>query len=314
MDSDRVRAIAQRGSRAAILRAGESERVARVVSRHGMRLGADRFVPAETLEELVPVFRRLNAAGMRGVTGLFDDHALAPADVARHAAEYGRQIDRLADEGLDANVGLKLTHLGVHFDAELMHDTVAQLLARADVRGMFLRIDMEESTAVDATLDLYRRLRAEGVGNVGVVLQSYLLRAERDLEALLELEPSVRLVKGAYLEPAAVAHQDKALVDAAYVRLLERALGNARFTAIATHDEAIVARARELIAWRSVPADRYEFQMLYGIATGLQRRVVAAGHPLRIAAPYGPTWFAYLMRRLAERPANLTFFLRNALR
>ena len=308
------RSGAERAARAGILRAAESDWVGKVVSRYGMRLGARRFVPAEDLDEMVAVMRELNAAGMRGVTGLFDDHARTEADVARHEAEYGRQIDRLAAEGLEANVALKLTHLGIHVSDELMFGSARRLLERAAARGMRLRFDMEESALVPQTLQLYRRLRGEGVDNVGVVLQTYLRRSEQDLADLLPLGLNVRLVKGAYLEPAAVAYPDKRDVDAAYVRMLERCLAEAEHTAIATHDSRIVDVARARIAAERVAPERYEFQMLYGIALPLQREVVGASYPLRIAAPYGPTWFTYLMRRLAERPANLGFFVRNAVR
>jgi proline dehydrogenase len=302
----------ERAARKAILRAAESRRVARFMTRYGMRLGARRFVPAEHLEEIVEAFRDLNAAGMRGVTGLFDDHGGSTADVARHEAEYARQIDRLAAARLDANVALKLTHLGVSFDEELMYDVTRRLLQRAGTYGMRLRIDMEESSLVPSTLALYRRLRASGVDNVGIVLQSYLRRSEQDLEDLLGLGLNVRLVKGAYLEPATVAYPDKRDVDAAYVRMLDRCLAQAEFTAIATHDEAIVRHAAARIERCGIAPDRYEFQVLYGIATPLHRRIVSDGHPLRVAAPYGPTWFSYLMRRLAERPANLAFFIKGA--
>jgi proline dehydrogenase len=303
----------ERLARDAILTAAESARLNRLVSRYGMRLGARRFVPAERLEEIVPVFRELNEMGMRGVTGLFDDPAHSPGDTARLEDEYARQIECLAVERLDANVGLKLTHLGIHVNRELMFQTTRRLLERARSHGMRLRIDMEESELAPATLALYRRLRDEGVDNVGVVLQSYLRRSEQDLEDLLPLGLNVRLVKGAYLESPAVAYPRKLDVDAAYVRMLERCLREADYTAIATHDEKIVAHAQALIEHHRFPPDRFEFQMLYGIAPALQRRVVADGYPLRIAAPYGPTWFTYLMRRLAERPANLSFFLKNAL-
>ena len=309
----RVTGFGHQVARSAILRAAESPRVNQLVSRHGMRLGARRFVPAETLDEIVPIFRDLNAKGARAVTGLFDDYALTPAQLAAHEGEYARQIARLADEGLDANVGLKLTHLGVYFDRELMFDSTARLLDLARDRGMRLRIDMEESEVLDATLDLYRRLRESGRDNVGVVLQSYLRRSMDDLERLLPLGLSVRLVKGAYLEPARIAFQHKAEIDAAYVALLERALPEAEFTAVATHDPAMIRAALDIIEREAIPPDRFEFQMLYGIALAEQRKILAAGLPLRLAAPYGPTWFTYLMRRLAERPANLTFFVRGAL-
>jgi proline dehydrogenase len=308
------RRVAQRGSRAAILRAARSERLARVVARHGMRLGARRFVPAESLDEIVEVFRVLNAAGMRGATGLFDDSAYTTETVARHEREYAAQIVRLLDERLDANVALKLTHLGIYFDVDLMFDATRRLAELAASRSMRLRIDMEESRIVPATLALHERLRDAGVDNVGLVLQSYLRRSEQDLEELLPTGVNVRLVKGAYLEPAEVAYQDKRDVDAAYARMLRRSLAGARFTAIATHDETLIEHAKELIDKLRVPIERYEFQMLHGIATGLQGRLVREGYPLRIAAPYGPTWFPFLMRRLAERPANVGFLLRNAIR
>jgi len=278
-----------------------------------MQLGARRFVPAESLDEIVPIFEELNARGARAVTGLFDDYALDADGLQTHEQEYARQIVRLADQGLVANVGLKLTHLGVRFDHEAMFESTARLLDLAAERSMLLRIDMEESEIVDATLDLYRRLRAGGRDNVGIVLQSYLHRSEQDLAGLLAGGLNVRLVKGAYLEPLEIAFQHKADVDDAYLRMLARALRDAQFTAIATHDPEIIRRAQQLIERHRVPLDRFEFQMLYGIASGQQRSLLAAGLPLRIAAPYGPTWFTYLMRRLAERPANLTFFLRGAM-
>ena len=296
-------------ARTAILRAADSPRVNRLVSRHGMRLGARNFVPAESLEEIIPIFRDLNAKGIRAVTGLFDDYALTPEEIAKHEAEYARQITRLTDAALDANVALKVTHLGVKFDHELMYESVARLL---DL-GMRLRLDMEESATVDATLALYERLKHSGCNHIGIVLQTYLHRSPADLERLLALGLNVRLVKGAYLEPPELAHQDKAAIDAAYVAMLERSLADAEFTAIATHDPAIIDAARGIIEREQIPHDRFEFQMLYGISLAEQRRVLAAGYPLRLAAPYGPTWFTYLMRRLAERPANLTFFVRGAL-
>lgn len=307
-----TRALAGLGhsvARTAILRAADSPRVNRIVTRHGMRLGARHFVPAESLEEIVPIFRDLNARGIRAVTGLFDDYAFTPAQVAEHEAEYARQITRLTAEGLDANVALKVTHLGVRFDHGLMYASVARLL---DL-GMRLRLDMEESATVDATLGLYERLKRGGRDHIGIVLQAYLHRSPADLERLLPLGLNVRIVKGAYLEPPRLAHQDKRAIDAAYVALLERALPHAEFTAIATHDPAMIDAARAIVARERIPQERFEFQMLYGIALAEQRRVLAAGYPLRLAAPYGPTWFTYLMRRLAERPANLSFFLRGAL-
>ena len=307
--------LAHRVARGAILRAAESPRVNRFVTRHGMRLGARRYVPAETLDEIVPIFRDLNARGARAATGPLRRLRAARPPTSRATRPSTRaRSTRLAAEGLDANTALKLTHLGVYFDPELMFASIARLLDAAAQRGMRLRIDMEESALVDATLALYRRLRASGRDNVGIVLQSYLHRSPDDLEALLALGLNVRIVKGAYLEPAAARATRTSADDRRRLRaLLERALPHAAFTAIATHDPAMIAAARAIIEREQIPRDRYEFQMIYGIGMAEQRRVLAAGLPLRVVIPYGPTWFGYLMRRLAERPANLTFFLRGAL-
>jgi proline dehydrogenase len=178
----------------------------------------------------------------------------------------------------------------------------------------FIRIDMEASAYVEATLAIYRRLRAAGHDNVGAVLQSYLYRAAADLEALLPLRPNLRLVKGAYLEPASVAYQAKADVDTAYVRLLERSLEGGAYTCVATHDERLIEHAIAFTEREGIARDRFEFQMLYGVRPKLQLDLAARGFKVLVATPFGPEWFPYLMRRLAERPANLAFLLRNLVR
>ena len=215
-------------------------------------------------------------------------------------------IERIAAEGLRANVALKLTHLGLEIDEQLAYANMERLLAQ----GQFIRIDMEQSQFVDATLRIFRRLREAGRDNVGTVLQAYLYRTPDDLEALLDLQPNLRLVKGAYLEPPGIAYPKKADVDAAYARLLERMLEAGGYTAIATHDETLIDRAIAL----EPPRDRFEFQMLYGVRPQLQLDLVARGYTVLVATPYGPEWYPYLMRRLGERPANLLFLLKNTLR
>ena len=285
----------------------------RFVSRHGMRLGARQFVPAETLDEIVPIFRELNAQGARAVTGLFDDYALTPEQVARHEREYARQIVRLADEGLDANVGLKLTHLGVRFDHELMFESVARLLDLASERGMRLRIDMEESAIVDATLDLYRRLRRAAATTSASCCRATCTAPRTTSTACCARASTCGSSRAPTSSPRRSPTSTRPTIDGAYVALLERSLPHAEFTAIATHDPTMIRAALAIIEREAIPPGRFEFQMLYGIALAEQRRILAAGLPLRVAAPYGPTWFEYLMRRLAERPANLTFFVRGAL-
>ena len=279
-----------------------------------MRLGAGRFVAGETLDECVAVLRRLNDQGLYANTTLLGEGVLEPTATEAVVSAYRTIIDRIADEQLRANVALKLTHLGLDISEELAHDNLRALVERATERDGFVRIDMEQSQYVDATLRIFRRVREGGLDRVGTVLQSYLYRTPADLEALLPLAPNLRLVKGAYLEPESVAYPQKHDVDAAYVSLLERMLAEAGHTAVATHDSALIQHTIRYAADNGIGKDRFEFQMLYGVRPQLQLDLVRRGYKVLVATPYGPEWYPYLMRRLGERPANLLFFLRNTLR
>jgi proline dehydrogenase len=300
--------------RTAILHAADSNRLQRVVQRHGMRLGAGRFVAGETLDECVAALGRLNEQGLHANTTLLGEATPDATGAAAVTRAYEEVLDRLVAEQLRANVALKLTHLGVEVDEELAYANVERLVARAERLGTFVRIDMEQSSLVDVTLRVYERLRAEGHEAVGTVLQSYLYRSADDLERLLPLRPNLRIVKGAYLEPPDVAYPDKADVDRAYVRLVERALEAGAYVAVATHDEAVIDAVLRSAERSGVGRDRFELQMLYGVRPGLQRTLAADGYKVLVATPYGPDWYPYLMRRLAERPANVAFFVRNAIR
>jgi proline dehydrogenase len=300
--------------RTAILRAANSARIQRVVQRYGMRLGAGRFVAGETLDQCVGVLRRLNEAGLHANTTLLGETIPDEAGAAAATSAYETILDRLADEKLDANVALKLTHLGLSFDEETAYANVEHLVDHAARVGNFVRIDMEQSAVLDATLRTFRRLRESGRTNVGTVLQAYLYRSPDDLERLLPLQPNLRIVKGAYLEPASIAYPQKKEVDAAFVRLVERGLQGGAYIAVATHDVAIISHVQAFTAREEIPRDRFEFQMLYGVRSALQRRIAAQGYKMLVATPFGPDWYPYLMRRLAERPANLLFFLRNLVR
>ena len=279
-----------------------------------MRLGASRFVAGETLDECIAVLRRLNDQGLYANTTLLGEGVLEPTATEAVVSAYRTIIDRIADEQLRANVALKLTHLGLDISEELAHDNLRALVERATERDGFIRIDMEQSQYVDATLRIFRRVREAGLDRVGTVLQSYLYRTPVDLEALLPLAPNLRLVKGAYLEPESVAYPQKHDVDAAYVSLLERMLAEAAHTAVATHDSALIQHTIRYAADNGIGKDRFEFQMLYGVRPQLQLDLVRRGYKVLVATPYGPEWYPYLMRRLGERPANLLFFLRNTLR
>ncbi|HET7568211.1 MAG TPA: proline dehydrogenase family protein [Gaiellaceae bacterium] len=300
--------------RGLILAAAENPTLHRFVQRHGFRLGAARFVAGRSLDEAVPVLRRLNESGLLTNTTLLGEGVRDEAETRAVVAAYRGLLDRIRAEGLRTNVALKLTHLGLSIDEELARRNLAELVEHAATVGNFVRVDMEESAHVEATLRIYRSLRASGHENVGAVLQSYLYRSEDDLASLLPLAPNLRLVKGAYLEPADVAYPQKRDVDAAYVRLLETSLRGAGFTAIATHDEAIVEHAIAFARDHGIGNDRFQFQMLYGVRPRLQLALAQRGYDVLVATPYGPDWYRYLMRRLAERPANLLFLLRNLVR
>lgn len=296
--------------RAAILAAAESPRIQRLVRRYGMRLGAARFVAGETLDEAVVVLHRLQDRGLRTNTTLLGED-VRDAGATRAVVEaYEQVLERIAHERLWTYVALKLSHLGLLLDEELAYANVERIVRRAGELGNFVRLDMESSPLVDPTLRVYRRLRAAGHDNVGTVLQAYLYRTEQDLEQLLPLRPNLRIVKGAYRESPAVAYPRKADVDAAYRRLVERMVAAGCFVAVATHDERLIEFALGLGAGN----EAMEIQMLYGVRPQLQLDLVRRGRRVLVATPYGPDWYPYLMRRLAERPANLLFFLRNALR
>ena len=309
-----LRATVSTLPRSAILHAAESSRLQRLVQSHGKRVGAARFVAGETLDSCVAVLRKLNEAGLHANTTLLGEAIPDAEGAAAVTAEYETIIERLVAERLKANVALKLTHLGLSFDEELAFANVERLVARAGELGTFLRIDMEQSEYVEVTLRIYERLRDAGHDAVGTVLQSYLYRTLDDLERLLPRAPNLRIVKGAYLEPESIAYPEKADVDRKYVDLVERGLRGGAYIAVATHDETIIRSVQAFAAREDIPRDRFEFQMLYGVRPGLQRSIAAEGYKVLVASPFGPDWYPYLMRRLAERPANVGFFLKNLVR
>jgi proline dehydrogenase len=297
--------------RRAILAAATHRAPRAFMNRYGMRLGAARFVAGETLDQCLDVLAGLNADGLHANTTLLGEDVESRAETEQVVAEFTTVLDRMAERQLKANLAVKLTHLGLLIDEELAHRNIAALVDHAAERGNFVRIDMEHSGVVDATLRIYRRLREDGRSNVGCVLQAYLYRTPEDLDALLPLAPNLRLVKGAYLEPAEIAFPKKDDVDAAYVRLLEQALQGGAYLAVATHDESLIDHTIRFTERNGIGRDRFEFQMLYGVRPQLQRDLAARGFKVLVATPYGPEWYPYLMRRLAERPANLLFLLRN---
>jgi proline dehydrogenase len=301
----------ERALRSAILAAADSPTVRGVVRRYGMQLGAARFVAGETLDECVPVLRRLADQGLHSNTTLLGEGVQDGGEATAVAAEYERVVERLAAERLPTNVALKLTHLGLDLDEDLAYANVERVVDAAARVGSFIRIDMEQSRYVDPTLRTYRRLRESGRDNVGTVLQAYLYRTEDDLQALLPLQPNLRIVKGAYLERPEIAYPHKRDVDSAYVRLVATALLRGAYPSVATHDERLIEGTIAFAERHGIGRDRFELQLLYGVRPQLQLALVRRGFKVLVATPYGPEWYPYLMRRLAERPANLLFFARS---
>lgn len=298
--------------RAAILAAADNAFVRSAVNRYGMQLGAKRFVAGETADEFLKVARELNAQGFAVACGVLGEGVRSANEATGAAEQYCALLRTFAAGRIDANVAFKLTHVGLDIDPELAYDNAALIAQTARDTGNTMRLDMEQSRYVDATLAIHRRLR-QHFGCVGFVLQAYLRRSMDDLQSALPLQPNLRIVKGAYLEPPELAYPRKRDVDDEYVRLAKTSLTNPGYTAIATHDARIIDELITFAEARRLPKrGRFEFQMLYGIAGDLAHSLVQRGYRVRLAVPFGGYWFPYLMRRLAERPANLAFFLKGA--
>jgi proline dehydrogenase len=300
--------------RTILLRLADSKRLARfVVSNSLTRRMSHRFVAGESLDEAIDAARALNTAG-RQVSLDYLGESVRSESEAREAGQTAvATFDRIAAEKLDANVSVKLTQFGLDLSAELCEKLMREVVQSAESRGNFVRMDMEGSVYTQRTIDMCKRLRASSSA-VGVVLQSYLYRTEQDARELLGIGCRLRLCKGAYSEPAAVAYPEKKDVDANYVKVMQLLLPSGVYCGIATHDPKMIAEAKNFAKKNAIGLDQFEFQMLYGIRTDLQEKLVRSGYRLRVYLPYGQDWFPYFMRRLAERPANIWFLLRNALR
>ncbi len=302
--------------RAGLLWLSEQPRIFRFVRGNGLaRRFASRFVAGETVDDAVAALGRLNAAGISATLDLLGESVRDAAEASAARDVYLTLLDRIAAARADGNVSVKLTQMGLDIDETLCVEHLSAIVARAQRYGCFVRIDMEQSAYTERTLALFTRRFHPQFGNaVGVVLQSYLRRTERDVEAMIALGARVRLCKGAYQEPADVAFPDKRDVDASYVRCMERLLERGNYPGIATHDARIIARAKEFVRARGIPPARFEFQMLYGVRRDLQHALRRDGYNVRVYVPFGDHWYPYLMRRLAERPANIAFLLGNLVR
>ncbi len=285
----------------------ESRAAKKLVTGTPLRALSRRFVPGETVEELAGAMVDAHGKGL-AVTANYLGEFEKSERTARAASDtYLEVLDRIVADGVRGNVSLKFTQLGQAISAKSLADNLGRLLDRARAHGLFIRFDMESSEYTQPTLDAFERLWGEGWRDIGVVLQSYLMRSEGDVARMNALGASVRLCKGAYAEPANVAFQEREEVDTAYVRLMEMLLADGNYPAIATHDERMIDATVRFAEKESISSERFEFQMLYGVRRDLQAQLVDQGYTVRVYVPFGESWYPYLMRRLAERPANMLF-------
>jgi proline dehydrogenase len=286
----------------------------KLASHYGLRRPtsfARRFIAGEAVGEAIDAARAVQARGVALTFDLLGERVSSLEDAESATRRYVAVIDAIVEAGIERNISLKLTQLGLDVDKASAIDNLRKILERAEPAGFFVRVDMENSPYTDVTFEIVEMLWRHGHRSIGVVLQSALIRSEQDLARLCALGVRVRLVKGAYKEPKAIAYRRKADVDAAYARMLKTLLVDGHAPAIATHDPAMIALAQRLAREHGVAPDRFEFQMLYGIRRDLQAALVQDGYRLRVYIPFGTEWFPYFMRRLGERPANVAFVVKS---
>lgn len=302
--------------RSTLLYLSNQPRVFRFVRNNGLaKKFASRFVAGETLDEALEAVRALNAKGITASLDLLGESVTNEREARAGAAEYLTILDRIHEQKLNANVSVKLTAMGLDISEELCVSIMHEVLDRARAYDTFVRLDMESSAYTDRTLTLfYDRLYPAYKANVGIVLQSYLYRTWSDVEQAVQAKPRVRLCKGAYKEPGTVAFPAKREVDANYIKCMHALMEQGTYPALATHDPAIIAEAKRFAKERAIDPSRFEFQMLYGIRRDVQEQLVAEGYRMRVYVPFGTQWYPYLMRRLAERPANVAFITGNVVR
>jgi proline dehydrogenase len=309
-----LRDVPGRISRAFFLWASRRRFLGRIATAFPLtRMMVKRFVAGFTLDDALEALQGVRDQGMTWTVDVLGESVSTREAATAAADRYIEVLDALAAGGLDANVSLKLTQMGLDIDADFCRENVARVVARAKEVEAFVRIDMEDHTKTQVTLNFVRDLH-ELHHDVGAVIQSYLRRSADDVEGLIKDQIRVRLCKGAYDEPAEVAFRSREEVDESYVRLMKRLLLEGRYPALATHDDQIIDRALKFISENEIAPDRYEFQMLFGVRRDLQERLVQAGQTVRVYVPYGTQWYPYYMRRLAERPQNVLFILGSVLR
>ena len=302
--------------RQGLLWLSEQRRIFDFVRRNGLaRRFASRFVAGETIDTAVAAAAELATRGITASLDLLGESVREAQEAVAARDQYLQMLDRMAATGVEVNVSVKLTQMGLDIDPELCAGNLARILEKARQVGGFVRLDMEGSDYTQSTLDFFRHRLLDPFGaHCGVVIQAMLCRSAADVADLIAVKARVRLCKGAYLEPPEVAFPDKADVDRSYVMLMERLMLEGNYPGIATHDEAIIRHAVKFAHRNGIASERFEFQMLYGVRRDLQDRLRRAGHRMRVYIPFGTQWYPYLMRRLAERPANIAFILGNVVK
>ena len=300
-------------TRSALLYLSNQEGLKDFVTRFGFfkRL-TTRFVAGEDLDAAIGAIRELNARRCSASFDHLNESVNTAAETEDEVREYRRILARIDETGINSNVSIKLTQFGLEIDPQLAYRNARRVVEEAAARGNFVRIDMEGSAVTQATIDVFKRLRAEfGLDDVGIVLQSYLYRTIKDTRELLQLPARIRICKGAYKEPAEVAYPNKKDVDANYVKVMQLLLSSGIYHGIATHDPRMIDATINFAQREGIGKDKFEFQMLYGIRRDLQEQLARDGYHMRVYVPYGKHWYPYFMRRLAERPANVWFMLKN---
>ena len=274
-----------------------------------------RFVAGENIDEAVAAIRELNGEGCSASFDHLNESVANAAEAEGEVREYLRILEQIDQTGINSNVSIKLTQFGLELDPELAYQNARTVVAEAVRRGNFVRVDMESSAVTQVTIDIFKRLRSEfGLNDVGIVLQSYLRRTYDDAVDLLKIPARIRICKGAYNEPPEVAFPDKHDTDSNYVRVMQLLLKSGVYHGIATHDPKMIEATRDFMKREGIAKEAFEFQMLYGVRRDLQRQLARGGYKMRVYVPYGKHWYPYFMRRLAERPANIWFVLKNLLK
>lgn len=287
-------------------------RAARALSkRYGMKLGARRFVAGETMEEAIVQAKRLNAEGIAVTLDFLGESVSSLEEAKTSELGYLELLRTIEREGINGNISLKPTQFGLALDRTACEEGIRTVVKEAARLGLFVRLDMEDSPWTDSTIGIVRKLHEEGYSNVGTVIQAYLYRSGRDVQAMTANKMNLRLVKGAYKESRRIAFETKREVDDNMRRLIKARLDSGVYTAIATHDQSIIRWVQSYTRMRAIPRSRFEFQMLYGIRNPLQRSLAKEGYTVRSYVPFGRSWYPYFVRRLAERPANVMFVVKS---